>query len=268
MTAWRMSFRVGNQGQPMWRQCLEFGVAAITYWPLGDVDLSRHAKGEPRDLWAQLQPAQKASLRRVAYEMQAGDIIYVKQGPQIVGKGVVKGPYFFDRRARIVDRYGTAWRHQVPVEWAPDFPTVRVLLGAEPLTVKQLTQAEVDQIESEARTAVETSATKGALEGEVHVAEVEFRRRNRALIEAKKAGSDYRCEVCGFRFDEAYGEIGRQFIIAHHTRPIASGPRKTTLDDIALLCANCHAMIHTHNPPITVEALRARLRRRFDGQPR
>jgi hypothetical protein len=81
MANWRMSFRVGNQGYEMWPDCLRLGVAAITYAPLAKVDLSKHLPGAPKELWDRLEPTQKASLRRVAYEMRAGDIIYVKQGP-------------------------------------------------------------------------------------------------------------------------------------------------------------------------------------------
>jgi predicted HNH restriction endonuclease len=34
----------------------------------------------------------------------------------------------------------------------------------------------------------------------------------------------------------------------------------TTLDDIALLCANCHAMVHTSATPLPIEVLKSRLR--------
>jgi len=44
--------------------------------------------------------------------------------------------------------------------------------------------------------------------------------------------------------------------LAHQLKAIAGGPSKTTLDGIALICANCHAMIHTKNPPIAIEELR------------
>lgn len=261
MTTWRMAFRAGNQGAEMWPRCRKLGVAAITYSGLARTDLSKHTQGEPRALWAKLNSSQKASLRRVAYEMKAGDVIYVKQGPRIVGKGVVQGPYFFDAERRIVDPHGTPWLHQVPVKWDPEFPTIRALLGAEPLTVKELTPAEVSQIESEAEARYKAVDQMEAHEGEVYRTEAAFRSRNRALILAKKANSDYCCEVCGLSFEQVYGEIGQEYIVAHHTRPLASGPEKTTLDDIALLCANCHAMIHVRNPPLTIERLRKLVRR-------
>lgn len=56
MTTWRMSFRAGNQGPKMWSKCLLFGVAAITYDALAVIDLSMHPPGEPKSLWAQLEP--------------------------------------------------------------------------------------------------------------------------------------------------------------------------------------------------------------------
>ena len=150
-----MSFRAGNQGQEMWPDCLRLGVAAITYDPLSRTDLSQYPQFEPRALWNQMAVSQKVSLRRVAYEMQAGDVIYVKQGPKIVDKGIVKGPanqsaYEFDARFRIMDPYGVPWAHQVRVDWSGDFPETAILLGSEQYTVKKMSPEEVSRVESAA----------------------------------------------------------------------------------------------------------------------
>ena len=260
MTAWRMSFRAGSQGHEMWPCCLQLGVAAITYVPLAETDLSKHPKDEPRELWAQLENAQKGNLRKVAYEMKMGDVIYVKEGPKIVGKGTVQGPYRFDSEFRIVDPYGTPWTHQVPVEWVLDFPKMEIKLGAPQTTVKELSSDELKQIQAGVDTTAEVNRRTEAFEGETYEAEATFRSRNRALVEAKRANSDYRCEVCGFNFEENYGPIGREYIVAHHLKSIASGPSTTRLDDIALVCANCHAMVHTKSPPISRADLRSFLR--------
>lgn len=256
-----MSFRAGNQGYEMWPHCYELGVAAITYSPLEKTDLSKYREGEPKKLWAELKPAQKASLRRVAYEMKGGDVIYVKQGPKIVSKGVVSGrhgvrAYRFDSRFRLKGPDGWPWPHQVPVKWVSDFPEARILLGSEQLTVKQLSTDTLKRLEEAVNNVAKANKQTEALEGEAYTAEAVFRIRNRALIQAKKANSDYRCEVCEFNFEETYGVIGREYILAHHLKAIAVGPSKTTLDDIALVCANCHAMIHTKNPTISIEELR------------
>jgi hypothetical protein len=119
MKNWRMSFRAGNKGPEMWPDCLRLGIAAITYLPLARTDLSKHRVGEPKDLWQQLASSQKASLRRLTYEMQRGDVIYVKQGPMIVDKGIITGGYKFDSQFRFIDPYGVPWAaHQVTVDWS------------------------------------------------------------------------------------------------------------------------------------------------------
>jgi hypothetical protein len=78
----------------------------------------KHRVGEPKDLWQQLASSQKASLRRLTYEMQRGDVIYVKQGPVIVDKGIITGGYKFDSQFRLIDPYGVPWAHQVTVDWS------------------------------------------------------------------------------------------------------------------------------------------------------
>lgn len=65
---------------------------------------------------------------------------------------------------------------------------------------------------------------------------------------ARAAGSLGR-EVCGFDFEVAYGSLGHDFIECHHLRPLSdSGPTKTHLGDLALLCSNCHRMAHRGRP--------------------
>ena len=73
--------------------------------------------------------------------------------------------------------------------------------------------------------------------------------RDAKIQEAKRRGKgQIRCEVpgCGFDFLEAYGEIGRDFAHVHHCKPLGDRTRssRTSLSDLAIVCANCHAMIH------------------------
>lgn len=156
MTVWRMSFRVGNHGYEMWPDCLRAGVAAITYEPLTTTDLAQFPDGEPRNLWSQLAPAQKACLKQFAYKIKGGDTIYVKQGPKIVGKGTVRGDsnsraYKFDATLQLRDPYGTPWAHQVPVEWLPDFPEVDILLGSEQFALRELSPESISELEGAAQ---------------------------------------------------------------------------------------------------------------------
>jgi predicted HNH restriction endonuclease len=56
------------------------------------------------------------------------------------------------------------------------------------------------------------------------------------------------CEVsgCGFDFFRTYGELGREFAECHHRVPLSllAGVRETRLEDLAIVCANCHRMLH------------------------
>ncbi|MDD5365912.1 MAG: HNH endonuclease [Gallionellaceae bacterium] len=69
------------------------------------------------------------------------------------------------------------------------------------------------------------------------------------------------CQICGFDFLAAYGEIGREFIHVHHLRPLANSKDDRLIDPVAELlpvCPNCHAMLHTRKPnPWTPEELAA-----------
>jgi len=92
----------------------------------------------------------------------------------------------------------------------------------------------------------------GAVEGELRVALTRHRARESWLrdvkiAEAKSANAGrLPCEVCGFDFLEAYGEIGRDYAQIHHLKPLGgrASPSLTRLDDLAVVCANCHVMIH------------------------
>ena len=257
ITTWRMAFRVGPRGDNMWPQCLKLGVAAITYDPLAWTDLSKYARGEPEELWSQLAPTQKASLGRLAYEMKKDDVIYVKHGDRIICRGTVKGKYRYDASKRIVDPNKMPWSHQVPVAWDVGFVEVRALLGGEQVTVVKLSPEDLRSLESKRRKAEHSTQKVEAIEGRLFKSEAIFRTRNAALIRAKKQASDYRCEKCGFDFNDTYGDIGKEFIIAHHVEQLSSRrkPRKTNFEDIALLCANCHAMVHRKSPAIRIAEL-------------
>lgn len=69
--------------------------------------------------------------------------------------------------------------------------------------------------------------------------------RNKKIRASKALGMPVACEVCSFDYGEVYGDRGKDFIEVHHVLPLhASGPTRTKLQDLALLCANCHRMIH------------------------
>lgn len=69
------------------------------------------------------------------------------------------------------------------------------------------------------------------------------------------------CDVCGFDFLAIYGPLGEGFIEAHHRRPVhqLDGNENTKAADLALVCSNCHRMLHRTAPLMSVEELQAML---------
>lgn len=69
----------------------------------------------------------------------------------------------------------------------------------------------------------------------------------------------YTCAVCGFNFQEVYGDIGSHFIEVHHKMPVSMMTSDYQFDvdrDLVPLCSNCHSMAHRRNPPYTIEELK------------
>jgi hypothetical protein len=88
------------------------------------------------------------------------------------------------------------------------------------------------------------------------------RERAQGLVKAKlKSVLAPWCEVCGFSFEQCYGEAGAGFAEVHHLTPLhdTDGIRRTTLEDLAIVCANCHRMLHRKPFPSLV-GLRESLR--------
>ncbi|WP_205704306.1 HNH endonuclease [Hymenobacter sp. UV11] len=91
-----------------------------------------------------------------------------------------------------------------------------------------------------------------------------FTRNPRLAAEAKRL-RNYTCEVCSFNFRQHYGALGVGFAECHHKNPLAERPEElwsqaltTSLDDVVVVCANCHRMLHRQRPALSVEVLRTR----------
>jgi 5-methylcytosine-specific restriction enzyme A len=90
-----------------------------------------------------------------------------------------------------------------------------------------------------------------------------LRERNRSLIEKKKKRvlddtGKLLCEACDFDFAATYGDLGVGFAECHHTKPLSTlQPGDTTkLADLAIVCANCHRMLHKGKKVMDIQELR------------
>jgi 5-methylcytosine-specific restriction protein A len=71
------------------------------------------------------------------------------------------------------------------------------------------------------------------------------------------------CAVCGFRFEERYGDLGAGFIHIHHLKPLSELLGEYLIDpvnDMRPVCPNCHAMLHRRNPILSVLELKGLLK--------
>ena len=96
------------------------------------------------------------------------------------------------------------------------------------------------------------------------------RERNSSLTKQAKETSlretgKLECQCCGFDFEKIYGELGRGFIEAHHTKPVSElheEGEETKLEDIALVCSNFHKMLHRRRPWLGMNELKRLLIRK------
>jgi len=94
------------------------------------------------------------------------------------------------------------------------------------------------------------------------------RERNPKVVKMKKkhvlktAGS-LSCEVCNFDFHVFYGILGYGFAECHHRKPLSEliESKTTNIGDLAIVCANCHRMLHRARPWKSVDELKELIKR-------
>jgi 5-methylcytosine-specific restriction protein A len=102
-------------------------------------------------------------------------------------------------------------------------------------------------------------AEEGKLLTRVHLT----RERSKSIVDKKKKSvlkstGALKCEACSFDFKDVYGTLGEGFAECHHLKPLSQimSKEKTRLEDLAILCANCHRMIHRSKPWKSVDEIR------------
>ncbi|MGK9419379.1 HNH endonuclease [Pseudomonas cedrina] len=105
---------------------------------------------------------------------------------------------------------------------------------------------------------------EGFPEGKIVERKHTARERNAALVKSakdayKKSNKRLSCEACNFDFEKVYGERGSDYIEAHHIVPVSEmeSSQKTKITDIAMVCSNCHRILHRSRPWLTVGQLKA-----------
>ena len=75
--------------------------------------------------------------------------------------------------------------------------------------------------------------------------------RKAAIDFYKTSAGHLKCCVCGFDFEETYGNLGKDYIQIHHEHPVCQYDDdgvesfiKDAIKNVKPLCANCHCMVH------------------------
>jgi 5-methylcytosine-specific restriction protein A len=96
-------------------------------------------------------------------------------------------------------------------------------------------------------------------EGQVSQVMVNAYERNPHARAACIAHYGARCYVCHMDFGERYGPTVKGFIHVHHLCPLSAIGEEYEVDpvaDLRLVCPNCHAVIHSRQPPYAMEEVR------------
>ncbi|MGN4989909.1 HNH endonuclease [Aeromonas sp. 97A] len=108
-----------------------------------------------------------------------------------------------------------------------------------------------------------------AIEGNPRLLAHMKRERNQKLVYLKKKQTLENtgaliCEVCHFDFHSFYGALGEDFCEVHHLKKLADAEKQvdTKISDLAVICSNCHRMIHRTNPMKTISQMKELLHKK------
>ncbi len=200
--------------------------------------------------------------------------------------GPLGGDYTNANRAQIAkllrkDAQSYRWRvrptnvHllQSPVHLPPHVADVRAYYFARP---KELTREEYERVvkyvgEYRDRPPADNYVDGGEIEfpeGNLKQRTHFARERNPQIVaEAKrrfkKTHGHLFCEACDFDYHATYGSAGEDFIEVHHLKPVSEmrHGETTRLEDVALVCSNCHRVLHRRRPWLSIEALKKLLKK-------
>lgn len=157
---------------------------------------------------------------------------------------------------------GSKLDEEVFNEFANDKPRLHAIAAEiKKVADNQLLKQKIYKVEDD-----EETASDSVMEGQVLYKLHKVRERDKEIVRLKKQQAislfgHLQCEACIFDFHKFYGDIGYGFIECHHRTPLSKFKvqSKTNLDDLALVCANCHRMLHRSIDSLTIEDLKMRI---------
>ena len=256
MQIWRLVAH-HEESEKALQQMKEKGRIAIGWSDLGDLNLlepknSKDISSKIKEIRADVSNAMMAgpSLWNLYSEIEIGDqvIITAKGKRECVFE--VTGDYVFDKANSIL-----GYSHQRPA----------ALTGIDPQKLWLASDSSVAEGENVRWTLSKCKGTKRSEE----IVYFEGKRYSVSSTAIERDGSarkkclehfGYSCNVCTINFKEEYGEIGENYIHVHHRVDIAHFSGEHIIDpakDLIPLCPNCHAMVHTEKPAMSIDKLKS-----------
>lgn len=286
-------YRRRIEWESVWKYNLEEGVISIGWRELGDISQlkaeqirSRIMRKSP-DKSSGKATEHSNTLYAFYHKIRPGDIVFARRGRNVIAAvGVVEDSAQYDpsRMVHIFKAFGPgsvkfSYPHHLAINWRSNPRDVD--FGREVFGLQTLQTVDGDKLNNiKASLAVHDSQQDDALECPALPEEVDgrdgfpegtlqqvlvnkFERSPRARA-ACLAAHGFSCVVCEMNFEEAYGEVAKNFIHVHHLRPLASIKASYEVDpinDLRPVCPNCHAVIHMGGDVRTIEATRALLKK-------
>lgn len=217
---------------------------------------------------------QAREIERFINQMAMGDVVLVADvNPQHFYIAKVTGDAWFIEQYRSDDtafRRPVIWlNHGQPLPRREAPSEVRAALKGRWGTCKEVDvplEVIAGVLIEEDRTVIDLDGDMGQLveyeEGIRRRREVTSFLRSGQLVKEAKRRSQGRCEICGLVASSLDREIGDRVLECHHLDPLAEradGKYITTLDRVAIVCANCHRLLHSKRPALGPGELKARL---------
>jgi predicted HNH restriction endonuclease len=107
-------------------------------------------------------------------------------------------------------------------------------------------------------------STVSALEGDYVESRSYRRKRDQTLRNAALRAANGTCAVCEVDYSKIFNGKGVRVLQVHHNHQLGhlDKPRLNSLDDLSVVCANCHALIHMNTKKaLAVKVLKAMFQR-------
>lgn len=159
---------------------------------------------------------------------------------------------------------------EIGIEFKNSIVSGKGISATEVNTINEYTFGKIESVMrrlNEANNIGFTEDDEGFPEGKLILKQHLVRERNSRVIKLAKErfiqlhGKLF-CEICEFDFIASYGDIGEGYIEGHHTKPVSemAENEETKVEDIALVCANCHRMLHRKRPWLSINELKELLK--------